>query len=240
MEVNRSLLSALIGFYLCLNGPDLKDIADAMELWKNRFAHADHVAIETLIAAFFKTRELDLNSLRDKNTALVEIGRYIRNLDRKLQRFRNASQNSVRCSRAEVPISAEMTTLTDDFTRFVEDFDDTTTHENRCWVRRFFLERHKHPTNSFVTAACSKPVPRREARGFEKIGENLDKIIKTNGGACSCLMCCAIGDAVIALDAPRNQRLEHTDYSFNYLCPPIDQPHCMHPSAMGINRPQNV
>ncbi|MEQ8957151.1 MAG: hypothetical protein RLP02_04380 [Coleofasciculus sp. C2-GNP5-27] len=39
-----------------------------------------------------------------------------------------------------------------------------------------------------------------------------------------------IGDAVIALNAPRQMQLEHTDNSFDYLCPPIEQPHNKHPS----------
>ena len=47
--------------------------------------------------------------------------------------------------------------------------------------------------------------------------------------ACDCKRCEKIGDAIIALDAPRDLRLEHTDSSFDYLCPSIKQPHYKHP-----------
>ena len=43
-----------------------------------------------------------------------------------------------------------------------------------------------------------------------------------------------IGDAIIALDAPRDMQLEHTDHSFDHLCPPIGQPHRKHPSEQHI------
>jgi len=44
------------------------------------------------------------------------------------------------------------------------------------------------------------------------------------------MRCEAIGDAVIALEAPKDMQLEHVDKPFDYLCPPINQPHRRHPS----------
>ncbi|MDZ7966366.1 MAG: hypothetical protein RM368_15540 [Nostoc sp. DedSLP03] len=41
-------------------------------------------------------------------------------------------------------------------------------------------------------------------------------------------------DVVIALNAPQNMQLEHTDNSFDYLCPSINQPHYKHPSENQI------
>jgi hypothetical protein len=38
----------------------------------------------------------------------------------------------------------------------------------------------------------------------------------------------------IALDAPRHLQLEHIDQAFDYLCPPIGQPHRKHPSETQI------
>jgi hypothetical protein len=71
-------------------------------------------------------------------------------------------------------------------------------------------------------------------RGFINIANNLKEILATGATACDCKRCEKIGDAVIALDAPRNMRLEHTDNSFDYLCPPINQPHYKHPSENQI------
>ena len=54
--------------------------------------------------------------------------------------------------------------------------------------------------------------------GFVKITENLQRIIDTQGKVCSCHTCERIGDAVIALETPKNMQLEHTDYAFDHLC----------------------
>ncbi|HLC26572.1 MAG TPA: hypothetical protein VJM80_07355, partial [bacterium] len=66
------------------------------------------------------------------------------------------------------------------------------------------------------------------------IAENLNEILTKTVSACSCKRCESIGDAVIALDAPRNMQLEHTDKSFTHLCPPINQAHKQHPSENSI------
>jgi len=80
-----------------------------------------------------------------------------------------------------------------------------------------------------------KTVPKK-AQGFQKIAKNLERIFAENGDPCSCRMCGNIGDAVIALDCPRDMQLEHTDYSFDFLCPPIKQLHKLRPSDLKLNR----
>jgi ADP-heptose:LPS heptosyltransferase len=62
----------------------------------------------------------------------------------------------------------------------------------------------------------------------------LKEILAVGEKACDCKRCEKIGDAVIALNAPRNLRLEHTDSSFDYLCPSIKQPHCKHSSETQV------
>ncbi|MHC5931988.1 MAG: hypothetical protein ACYTXM_40475, partial [Nostoc sp.] len=71
-------------------------------------------------------------------------------------------------------------------------------------------------------------------RGFINIAKNLNEILTQGAAACNCKRCEKIGDAVIALNAPRSMQLSHTDNSFNYLCPPINQPHYKHPSENQI------
>jgi hypothetical protein len=70
----------------------------------------------------------------------------------------------------------------------------------------------------------------QHTRGFKGVVDKLSKASEKGGKGFTCSICAGIGDAVIALDAPRNMRLEHTDNSFDYLCPPINQPHQKHPS----------
>jgi len=66
MEVRRSLLAPLVSFYFTLMAPNTSGIGDAIQLWKNRFAKGEHIAVETLVAALFQSRGINLNSLRDK------------------------------------------------------------------------------------------------------------------------------------------------------------------------------
>jgi len=73
-----------------------------------------------------------------------------------------------------------------------------------------------------------------DSKGFIKIAERLKRILEKGEGACSCKTCEYIGDAIIAIEAPANMRLEHIDRAFDYLCPPIDQPHKRHPSESSI------
>ncbi len=46
-------------------------------------------------------------------------------------------------------------------------------------------------------------------RGFINIANNLKEILTIGEKACDCKRCEKIGDAVIALSAPRNLQLEH-------------------------------
>jgi hypothetical protein len=77
-------------------------------------------------------------------------------------------------------------------------------------------------------------------RGFVAMANTLQGILEKGASACSCKCCERIGDVVIALDTPQNLQLEHTDQAFDYLCPPINQPHRKHPSETQIitQRPQ--
>jgi len=241
MEIRRSLIAPIVDFYFCLMAPNRTGIADAMDLWKNKFAKGHHIAIETLVAALFRTRKLDLNSLRDKKTALIEIGRYLRNLERKLHGFANPSfsdpgRDSTRCARAEIELKAEMESLTLDLQKFLDAFNDTTTCLSKCRIRDFILSRYRREVDAYITAAAKlAPMP-DTAKGFAGVAKKLSAIIEKGGKNCSCRMCGSIGDAIIALDAPRDMQLEHTDYSFDHLCPPIHQPHRWHQSDLALNR----
>ena len=68
-----------------------------------------------------------------------------------------------------------------------------------------------------------------ENKGFKKIADNLKEAIKDKLKF-SCHFCEKIGDSVIAIESQRDMQLDHTDYSFDHLCPIISQPHFKHPS----------
>lgn len=91
------------------------------------------------------------------------------------------------------------------------------------------LNQYRSEVEKLIQTAENMP-RNTNTRGFLNIVNNLKEILATGATACDCRRCEKIGDVVIALNAPRTMQLEHTDISFNYLCPPINQPHYKHAS----------
>jgi hypothetical protein len=153
------------------------------------------------------------------------------------RKFTDIGKNSTRCARAIVPFHVELTNMAAGFKQFVEAFDDVETCRARCRIDHFLLNRYRLEVEAYIEQASQLP-KNTDTRGFIAVAENLREILERGATACSCRRCERIGDAVIALDAPRNMRLEHTDHSFNHLCPPINQPHQQHPSETQVVRPK--
>lgn len=91
-----------------------------------------------------------------------------------------------------------------------------------------FIERHnkeieKIKSNKEIKIANSK------SDGFDKIVEEINGGIKYN-----CTSCSKIGDLIIAIISPKEMRLEHTDYSFDYIMAVLDKEHYRHPSETEI------
>lgn len=110
---------------------------------------------------------------------------------------------------------------------------DVKTCRSKCQIDQFLLVQYRSEISRLVEQASKLP-KNSNTRGFINIANNLKEILAVGADACSCKRCEKIGDAVIALNAPRNMRLEHTDNSFDYLCPTINQPHYKHPSENQI------
>ncbi|MGH9851388.1 MAG: hypothetical protein ACREBD_16240 [Blastocatellia bacterium] len=127
--------------------------------------------------------------------------------------------------------------MPDGLRRFLEAFEDTTTCRSKCSIEDFILRRHRKEIESYIGQAEQLP-NNQHSRGFIKIAGNLRDIVEKGGTACSCKKCESIGDTIIALQAPRTMRLEHTDNSFNHLCPPLNQSHYQHPSESAVAKPQ--
>ncbi|HXH09646.1 MAG TPA: hypothetical protein VNP04_07790 [Alphaproteobacteria bacterium] len=165
------------------------------------------------------------------------MGIYIKRIELKMQRrFTNIGKDSTRCARAAVPFKVELQNMATGFKQFVEAFDDVETCRARCRIDHFLLNRYRAEVEAYIEQAAQLP-KNTDTRGFIAVAENLREILGRGPTACSCRRCERIGDAVIALDAPRHMRLEHTDHAFNHLCPPINQPHQQHPSETQVVRP---
>jgi len=100
------------------------------------------------------------------------------------------------------------------------------------YIKRFeLLLRKKYANIGQDATACARAIVPLKVE-LNNLAEGLKRFTDEFGDVETCRSQCKekIGDAVIALNAPRQMRLEHTDNSFDYLCPPIEQPHHKHPS----------
>jgi hypothetical protein len=123
--------------------------------------------------------------------------------------------------------------MADAFKQFVEAFNDVERCRNKCRIDKFLLERYRKNVEGYIRVSQGLPT-NKKTRGFKAIAASLQEILQAGASACSCKRCESIGDAVVALDAPREMRLEHIDHSFDQLCPPLNQLHFKHPSENAV------
>ena len=225
MEIRRSFLRNVIAFYSTLAQPQIQSVADAIAVWTDKFKQSELKAVLQLVGLLIDTNALDDSQGVDKEKALTVLGHYIARLELKLRKkFIDASKDTTHCTRALVPLNFYPDRMADGFDEFVRGFDDTDTCRAKCTIDNVLFRRYSSEVKRFIEVA-SKTKSSPETRGFIDIADQLQHILKTGPDACSCTRCAKIGDAVIALDAPRDMRLDHVDRSFNQLCELIDQPH---------------
>ena len=230
VEFRRSYLRNIIAFYFYFTLPTVKTIGDAFQLWSHKFKGSELKAIIQLVGQLVDTQKLALDSSVDMAKAQRALGRYIKRLDLKVRRqLHVTSKDSTECARAQVPLEIGLRELTADLERFVDAFDNTRSCRNRCSIDHFILERYRVEIEGYIEEAKSLPRNARN-RSFIRLVKELGEILQKGPDACSCSRCERIGDAVIALDADRSAQIEHADFSFSHLCPPINQRHRQHPS----------
>lgn len=234
LEIKRSYLINLISFYFVLHLETINSIGDAIALWSNRFKTSELKAILQLIPQLFSTHQLNFSSDQDKEKALSILANYIKRFELILRRkFNNINIDSTACARALVPLNVDLKNPVLGLKQFADEFGDVRTCRSKCQIDQFLLAQYRSEIERLVQIASQLP-KNSNTRGFINIANNLKEILATGAAACDCKRCEKIGDAVIALNAPRNMRLEHTDNSFDYLCPTINQPHYKHPSENQI------
>jgi len=173
------------------------------------------------------------------------LGRYIKRLEIKLRgKFKDTGINATRCARAEVIFNVDLEDMAEGFRNFIDAFNDVQRCRSHCRVDDFLLNRHGEQVHSYVNDAA--PLSKNQAnRGFKNIAKNLDDILQEGATACTCKICSLrspttssygerVGDAIIALETLGDMRLEHTDNSFNHLCPSLGLNHKQHPSELKI------
>jgi hypothetical protein len=233
MEIQRSYLCKVIEFYFVLDLDSIDNIGDAIVFWSNCYKSSQHKAVARLTAQLLQQRPIDLSAPQDKEKALEAIAALIIQFSELLRnRFVNTGNDSTNCARAKVSLNVTHDAA-EEFMQFLSAFDNVKACRSQCRIDQFLLDEHLSEIQSYVhqSEGCAK---NSNSRGFIKIAENLREILIQGSDACSCKRCERIGDAVIALDAPRDTQLEHTDHSFDYLCPSIQQSHRKHPSEIQV------
>lgn len=238
MEYRRSFIQSLIGFYFYLELPTVETVGDAFQLWSHKFRKGELKAVLQLVGQLLDSHQLSQDDPRDLERAKREVGRFIKLIDAKArQTFKDVSKDTTHCARAAVPLEVDLSRLSEDLRRFVDAFGDTKTCRTNCRIHDFILNRHRAQVEGYSKQAAALPKSASN-RGFIAISEQLDRVIEGGANHCSCAHCEKIGDAVIALDAPRDMQLEHVDESFEHLCPPIGQPHRLLPSEVRVLKGQ--
>jgi hypothetical protein len=233
MEIQRSYLCKIIEFYFVLDLDSIQNISDAIIFWSNHYKSSQHKAVARLTAQLLQQRPLDLNDPQDKTKALEAIAVLIIQFSELLRnRFVATDHDSTNCARAQVKLNVT-NNVAEEFIQFLSAFDNVKACRSQCRIDQFLLNDHLSEIESYVQYS-ENLAKSSNSRGFIKIAENLREVMNQGSAACSCKRCERIGDAVIALDAPREMQLEHTDHSFDYLCPLIQQPHRKHPSEIQV------
>jgi hypothetical protein len=234
MEMYRSYLRNVIEFYSTLDLPGINSFSDALTFWSNRYQGSKHKAIQQLIAKLFSqnTHEISLQTKESSRSAIVAlIQEFIRDVQ---TQFLLLDTNMPQCARALVTLEPDgEEDFVETMAQFTDAFDDVTTARRQCRIHDFLLQDHRASLEAYRKEAEAQPKT-SASRGFIAIVDTLKIILEQGESACSCKCCERIGDVVIALDAPRHLQLEHTDQAFDYLCPPIGQPHRKHPSETQI------
>lgn len=237
MEIRRSFLLNLISFYFVLRLPTISTLDDAISFWNNQYRTSKLKALIQFTPALIdliNAHKLSSSNPDDKDKILYVIGLYIKQFERLLRKkFPDIGKDATRCTRALIPLNVKLDAIADGLKQFLEEFEDTQACREKCRVSDFLLVDFRLEVEEYVQQALQLK-KNQDNQGFVKVAANLQKILEGGAKACSCSKCEKIGDAVIALDAPRTMQLEHIDRSFNYLCPPIGQPHCLHPSENQI------
>jgi len=237
MEFKRGYICKILDFYFTLHAPDIEKVGDAFKLWSNRFQARDIKAVLHLVGDLLNDHRYDINDPKDKAKALRAIGQYVKRLEIKLRKkFKDNGVYRTRCYRAAISFKAShQTDFTDTFRRFLSAFRDMKTCRQKCSVHHFIFDRYKSQIEDYVERAQRLSRPKKpENKGFIRITEKLNEILQRGSDACSCRACEIIGDAIIALEALREMRLECTDHAFDHLCPPVGQPHYKHPPELNF------
>ena len=232
MEFIRAFVIILVEYYSILAMPTIYHINDANILWSNKFQSRKLSGILLFAQSLFGSRKIDFSSSDDKPRALRLLADYIRRLVAKLHiDYIDTGIDPTRCARPTTFDSYDPLDTDGSLHEFWVAFNDKKKAKKHCAINHCLLQVHKTDVNTILQEKA--PSSESDRRGYEKIVNTLAELVEAPNKL-SCNYCARIGDAVISLLCPSNMRLEHTDYSFDYLMAVLNKEHFRHPSELSL------
>ena len=232
MEFLRGYIKSSINFYFLLAMPQYTSFSDVLNIWSNKFQIREHKNIEVMIANLFEFNEC----LNNRDKSLRVLADYIRRLIGKLHHsLKKIGNDSTYCTKGELKLEFNPVELDESLRSFVNILQDNKQYKN-CKINEFIKQKHKDDIKRIIEIA-DKINELGNKKGFDKIVESLKSLSEKE---ITCAYCSKLGDAIIALLSDVNWSLEHTDYSFNYLCEILNKKHSIHPYDKIIMDSQNV
>lgn len=232
MEFVRAFIVHIIDYYFVLGMPQIATIADANILWSNEFRPRRLKAILMFVVQVFGGRELDFESPQAKPQALALLADYIRRLLSKIGSFENPGDGTA-CARPSAMRAYDPSNASDSLREYLDQFMDTAGTRHECAIGRFISKTFADEVRDLLNK--SPPALQSPREGYNRIIQEL-RVANESPERISCHSCEKIGDAVIALAMPMRMRLEHTDYSFDYLMEILKKSHYRHPSDSQLNK----
>lgn len=237
MEVMSGFIGVLIEFFHTASLPEVATFADAVDLWSQRFEPRQIKSIQPLLALMTGTG-LDSSKPEHKNELLVHIAsiiiRYVAKLN---QLCTDVGVNPTHCGRAAISFNPDLANIPESFEQFKSAFNDFEACRSQCQIDRFLSNpATQAKINKYLDHLAPLSEGDTKTSGFQKNAKVLAAFQNKPYSECTCRLCMQMGDAIIALSAPTNMRLEHTDKSFNLLCDLIQLPHHLHPSVQALQK----
>jgi hypothetical protein len=233
MEFVQAFIVTLIEYYFILAMPQIQHVEDANNYWSNKF-QIRKLKVVLMVQSLFGTRSIDFKSAEDKPRTLMHLADYIRRLVANVHTLcADTGVDSTRCARPTTLDHYNPTDVDGSLLEFWEAFNDKSSARANCAINHCILQTHRREVQ--ILLQNDPPHMNSDRKGYEKAISSLADLVELPEKF-SCISCARIGDVVISLLCPENMRLEHTDFSFDYLMALLKKQHKRHPSETALNK----
>lgn len=217
----------MMNFHALLRMGHIKNVADALSVWNNKFNSREVKAVNALVNALLSAHNLDFNDLKEKEKASYLIADYINKCYRLLsKRYVFIGNDNNLCTKSKHKLDWDVDAIQDSFEDFVKKFTNNQ-DVDKCKISKF------KDDNDSTLKAILKANEEEHAKQ-KKVRDKWSKIIGDLDNP-TCKKCASAGDTIISILCPNNMTLAHTDSSFDFLMNVQKKPHIKLKSELAIN-----